>query len=450
MASLTEQTSLDRSKLADDAPVSEIRGGLILLGLLTSVLLALGSFITLDAAVVAQGRLIVAGQRQAVQHPTGGMIYKVHVRDGDVMAAGSPLIEFVGTEERQTELGLASQLLSLEAQKARLVAELSEQATIRWPALLKSPQPEYAEIAQTSMALQSSEFLASRSGLAAKLGAFRKQEQRAREGAVGYDEQIAAASEQVRLLNEELDALAPVAEKGFVSRSRLRVLERARAELLGREGEYRANAAQANTSAAESRIRRVEAEQGQRQGLAEKLRDVERLLADIHPRFTIARERRNKLIVRAPQAGTVVGLSVFNAGSIAAAGQRLLDIVPTRAKLEIQAEVPLENGDDLQIGQIVEVKFSGIQDRGLPVLRGRLATFSADAFVDTVRDSSYYLATIELQPDQINVIRSVRGPRFQLRPGAPVTVVLPTRGRTALDYAFEPLVDAVWRSFREE
>ena len=164
------------------------------------------------------------------------------------------------------------------------------------------------------------------------MGAFRKQEQRAREGAVGYDEQIAAANEQVRLLNEELDALAPVAEKGFVSRSRLRVLERARAELQGREGEYRANAAQANTSAAESRIRRVEVEQEQRQELAANLRDVERLLADLHPRFTIARERRNKLIVRAPQAGTVVGLSVFNAGSIAAAGQRLLDIVQPNAQ----------------------------------------------------------------------------------------------------------------------
>jgi len=450
MTNVNPQTGLDESNLADDAPGGEIRGGLILLGLLASVLIALGSFVTLDAAVIAQGRLVVAGQRQAVQHPTGGMIYRVHVRDGDVLAAGSPLIEFVGTEERQTELGLASQLLSLEAQKARLVAELSEQATISWPALLKSPQPEYAEIARTAMALHNAEFLASRSGLAAKLGAFRKQEQRAREGAVGYDEQIAAANEQVRLLNEELDALAPVAEKGFVSRSRLRVLERARAELQGREGEYRANAAQANTSAAESRIRRVEVEQEQRQELAANLRDVERLLADLHPRFTIARERRNKLIVRAPQAGTVVGLSVFNAGSIAAAGQRLLDIVPTRAKLEIQAEVPLENGDDLQIGQSVEVKFSGLHDRGLPVLQGRLVTFSADALVDEVRNSSYYLATIELEPDQINLIRSVRGPKFQLRPGAPVIVVLPTRGRSALDYSFEPLVDAIWRSFREE
>lgn len=436
--------------LPDDAPRGEIRKGMAMLGALALVLVAMGAFIPLDAAAIAGGRLVVVGQRQTVQHATGGSIHKVHVREGGVVAAGAPLIEFVGTEERQTERALASQRLSLEAQRARLLAELGGQSTISWPAVLTEASAEDAEAARTAMAIQLAEFNAARSALAAEIGALRQQEQRARESAVGFSKQIVASSEQARLIDEELKALAPVAEKGFVSRSRLRALERAKAELIGREGEYRANAAQAGTSAGESRIRQVEAEQSRRQALAATLREVETALAEMLPRYRIARERRDKLIVRAPQGGTIVGLTVFNSGSVASAGQRLLDIVPQQARLEIQAQVPLEDGDDLQVGQKVEVKFTGLHDRGLPVLEGKLLNFSADALTDEVTKAGYYLATIELPADQLDIIRSVRGPDFSLRAGAPVMVMLPTRSRTALQYLFEPLTDSIWRSFRQQ
>lgn len=450
MASLAAPPADDPLELPDDAPQGEIRKGLTLLGGLAVILLLLGTLVPLDAAAIATGRLVVVGQRQTVQHPVGGSIHKVYVREGGAVAANAPLVEFVGTEERQAERGLASQLLSLEAQRARLLAELAGQPTIDWPAVLTSPQPEDAAAARTAMTVQMAEFNAARSSLAAQIGTLRQQEQRAREGAAGFGKQIVAASEQARLIDEELKALAPAAEKGYVSRSRLRALERARADLVGREGEYSANAAQANTSAGESRIRQVEVEQGRRQVLAASLREVELSLAEIGPRYRIARERRDKLIVRAPQAGTIVGLTVFNPGSVAAAGQRLLDIVPQQARLEIQAQVPLEDGDDLRVGQSVEVKFTGLHDRGLPVLEGRLLSFSADALIDEATRAGYYLATIELPANQVEIIRSVRGPDFKLRAGAPVSVMLPTRSRTALQYLFEPLTDSIWRSFRQQ
>jgi HlyD family secretion protein len=53
----------------------------------------------------------------------------------------------------------------------------------------------------------------------------------AREQGTGYGRQAVAAAEQKRLLEEELKALRPLASKGFVSVTRLRALERARAEL---------------------------------------------------------------------------------------------------------------------------------------------------------------------------------------------------------------------------
>jgi len=297
---------------------------------------------------------------------------------------------------------------------------------------------------------QLSEFRAGRAALAAQLSGLRQQERRAYESATGYDRQIVSSNEQARLVDEELKALAPVAEQGFVSRSRLRALERAKAELIGQGGQYRANSAQANTSASESRIRRVEATQSRRQQLAETLRETELALTDLLPRYRNAREQRDRLVVRAPQDGTIVGLSVFNPGAVVSPGQRLMDIVPQQALLEVQAQVPLEDGDDLRAGQMVEVKFIGLHDRGLPVLEGKLLHFSADALLDERSNQSFYQATIQLGADQLALISKVRGQNFRLRPGAPVTVLLPTRSRTALQYIFEPLTDSIWRSFRQQ
>lgn len=439
-----------RVRLPEDGPQGEIRKGLTLLGGLALTILALGVLTPLDAAAIASGQLVVTGQRVTVQHPVGGPIHKVYVSEGEVVAAGEPLIEFVGTEERQAERGLTSQLLSLEAQRARLQAELSGKSTIDWPAALTSPPLQDVNAARTAMDIQLAEFTASRLAFAAQFKMLSQQERRFRESAVGFGAQIVAASEQARLVEEELKALAPAAEKGFVSRSRLRGLERARVELVGRAGEYRANAAQATTSAGESRIRQIETEQVRRQDLAAKLREAELSLAELVPRLSIARERLDKLIVRAPQSGTIVGLTVFNPGSVASSGQRLLDIVPQKARLEIQARVPVGDGNDLRVGQRTEVKFAGLHDRGLPLLEGRLVNLSADALFDDVTRSWYYLAVIELPTSQVDIIRSVRGPNFRLRAGAPVSVMLPTRSRTALEYLTEPLMDSIWRSFRQK
>jgi HlyD family secretion protein len=46
-------------------------------------------------------------------------------------------------------------------------------------------------------------------------------------------------------------------------------------------------------------------------------------------------------------------------------------------------------------------------------------------------------------------IAEVRGEDTGMRPGLPVEVVVPLKKRTALEYFLEPLVQSLWRSFRE-
>ena len=52
-----------------------------------------GAFAMIDSAVVAPGTLMVELNRRNVQHLEGGIVGEVLVREGDIVAAGQPLIQ---------------------------------------------------------------------------------------------------------------------------------------------------------------------------------------------------------------------------------------------------------------------------------------------------------------------------------------------------------------------
>ena len=105
--------------------------------------------------------------------------------------------------------------------------------------------------------------------------------------------------------------------------------------------------------------------------------------------------------------------------------------------------------DDVRVGQLAFVRFESIHDRTLPALRGQVSRISADAFSDEKTGISYYTAEIAVPRSELKRIENAQG-STALRPGLPVTVNIPLRRRTALEYALEPLLGAVRRSFHEQ
>ena len=136
-------------------------------------------------------------------------------------------------------------------------------------------------------------------------------------------------------------------------------------------------------------------------------------------------------------------------GGVVAPGQKLMDIVPERTPLVVQAKIAPDDADDLHVGQRALVKFSGLHERSLPNLEGKITRLSADALTDERNGQTYFTGDIVVPYDQVNLIREVRGKQFDLRPGMPAQVLIPLRQRTALDYALEPLFGTFWASFRE-
>ena len=441
------EAPVSASPVAD--PRRDIRMGLVIAGLFFVVFLGWAMFARLDAAAYAPGTLVVSGQRQSVQHRDGGVVGKIYVHEGQRVERGQLLVQLAAAEVQAQERALASQAIRLLAQRARLEAEQLGRSQITPPKEFASLSPEDREEATLAMRLQQTELQARTSVLAAQRGALGQRVVQSGEQGRGYGEQAVSSTEQLRLIEEQIAALKPVADKGFVSETRMRELERARAQLQGQRGQYTASVAQTRGAARENEIQVLEAERSFRERTASDLRDVETRLGDILPRWTAARDQLERTAIRSPATGAVVGLSVFTPGGVVAPGQKLMDIVPERTPLLIQARIAPEDADDLNVGQRTLVKFSGLHERTLPNLEGRLTRLSADSFTDEKSGMSYFTGEITVPRDQLDLIQGVRGADFALRAGMPVQVLIPLRRRTALDYALEPLIGSFWSSFRE-
>ncbi|KTT72314.1 HlyD family type I secretion periplasmic adaptor subunit [Sphingomonas sanguinis] len=433
--------------LAD--PRRDIRLGLIVAALFFIGFLGWALFVRLDAAAYAPGTLVVSGQRQAVQHRDGGMVGRIFVHEGERVQRGQLLMTLAAAEVRAQERALASQAIRLLAQRSRLEAEQMGRATITEPREFASLTPEDRDEAQLAMRLQRTELAARTAVLAAQRGALGERVAQSGEQGRGLGEQAAAAREQLRLINEQIAALRPIADRGFVSQTRMRELERARAELEGQRGQYTAGVAQTAGAVRENRIQVLEAERVFRERTAADLRDVESRLGEVMPKWVAARDQLARTAIRAPATGAVVGLTIFTPGGVIAPGQKLMDIVPERQPLRIQARIAPDDADDLHVGQRTLVKFPGLHERTLPNLDGTLTRLSADSFTDEKTGQTYFTGEVTVPLDQIALIRKVRGRDFALRAGMPVQVLIPLRKRTALDYALEPLVGSFWSSFRE-
>jgi membrane fusion protein, type I secretion system len=445
---VADAPAIEAAGSVDDSS-RDIRFGIIVAGLFFVLFLGWAALTPLDAAAYATGQLVVSGQRQSVQHRDGGVVAAINVAEGRRVKKGDLLIELAGAEVRAQERALAAQMVNLQAQRARLEAELSGAATISWPEEFRTAQgPRRAEIDE-AIRVQSNEFRARRSLLFAQSSVLGQQSAQAIESASGYRSKMVSSTEQERLIQEEIDALRPAAEKGFVSVSRMRALERAKADLQGQRGQYQASVAEARASASGGRLRQIEAEKTYRERASSELREVEFSLGELMPKYRAASDQLERLRIRAPVSGTVIGLSIFTVGGVIAPGQTLMDIVPANADLVVGARVSIDDADDLRVGQQAQVKFLGLHERNLPIIMGQLTRLSADTLVDEKSGQPFYTAEVRVPANQMQELKKIRGKDFEFRAGAPVAVLVPLKKRTALQYALEPLSDTMWSAFRE-
>jgi HlyD family secretion protein len=270
-----------------------------------------------------------------------------------------------------------------------------------------------------------------------------------REQIEGSQGQLDATTSQQTLLDQQLAGMRTLAEKGFASQNSIRALERSSAELAGAQHQYAANIGDYREQVAEGGLQSQTLELQHRQAAAASLHDTDDQLNTLTPKLATARAQLERGTLRAQTDGSVAGLSVFSAGAVVAPGQKLMEIVPSHPVLTVEARLAASDIDGVHAGQEAEVRFLSPGARGAPVLKGVLTEVSGDSFTDERTGQSYYTAEVTVPKSQLDLVRQNRGADSAIRPGVPVRVMIPLHKRTAFEYLFEPLSQALWKSFRQ-
>ncbi|MDB5470720.1 MAG: secretion protein HylD [Caulobacter sp.] len=403
----------------------------------------------LDAGAYASGVVAVSGNRQAVQHRDGGTVTAVHVIEGAQVTKGQVLVEIGAGEIRANERGLTGQVLTLLAQRARLVAERDGHASILYPPEFVNLAPEDRIIATDVMNLQQLQFQARRDSILTQKGVLEQRILQLNEQIVGSERQLVANREQQRLIGEETTGMKSLADQGYAPVNRVRALERNQAQLVGEEGGLVAQIARSREAIGEARLQSLSLERQVVEEVAGQLRDVQVQLDELQPKLQATRDQLARSIVRAPASGKIVGLTTFTVGGVVSPGQVLMEVVPGDKALVIQAMVNPNDADDLKIGQTTQVRFTSLHDRSLPILHGVLTKLSADSFTDEKSGQRFFRGEISVPEAEMAKIRKIRGPRTGIGPGLPVEVIVPLRKRSALQYLTEPLFQTFWKTGRE-
>lgn len=344
---------------------------------------------------------------------------------------------------KANERGITGQILALMAQRSRMVAERDGLPTVAAPVEFAQLPTDDLAMANEALRLQRLQFEARSAGRSTQQGVLNQRIEQLNQQIEGYSRQIAANLEQRRLIQEELEGMRALAEKGYAPQNRVRALERAAASLDGELGSLRAQAARARESIGETQFQRIGVTTQTNEEIAEGLRQIDIQLNDLLPKQIELREQIARSAIRSPASGQVVGLTVFTPGGVIQTAQTLMSIVPDRAEQVIVVSINPNDIDDVKKGMETEIRFPGLHDRSIPIIRGHLTVVSADAFTDQNTGRAHFRGEVTVSSKEMEKA----GPLgTQIRNGTPAEVVILLRKRTALEYLVEPLTRSIWRS----
>ena len=121
--------------------------GLIVAGFLVFGVGSWAAVATLSGAVIASGLIVVDSSSKKVQHPSGGVVGEILVKNGDAIAANDILLRLDDTQTRAALGIVVSQLVELTGRKARLMAERDDAQVIEFPADFASIAPDASRVA---------------------------------------------------------------------------------------------------------------------------------------------------------------------------------------------------------------------------------------------------------------------------------------------------------------
>ncbi len=400
------------------------------------VAIALAALLPIDRVVTARGRVASVEPHIVVQPLETSIVRQIAVREGQIVKAGDILARLDPTFSGADVAMLGQRMTTLEAEIARLRAELHGEAY----------RPKSEDPVET---------------LQTRLWEARQAQLRALD--LGFEEKIAGAvstreraekeltfySERLGLIREVETMRTTLQERQTGSRLSTIIASDQRVDI---ERNVEVQRMIAVSAAHQIESLRAEQETTRRKwaaDVAEQLVEKQRLLAAVREEATKAGKRRELIDLKAVQDAVVLQVADISIGSVVESAKKLFVLVPLAGGLQVEIEVDARDQGYIEVGQPVELKYEAWPYSRHGTGKGVVRTISADAFRRQSPQGStgpaIYLAHVDIRETNLRGVPA----DFRLVPGMPVTADVAVGSRTPLGYLLDKVIPLTSEGLRE-
>jgi HlyD family secretion protein len=394
----------------------------------------------LSGAVVAPGQLAVDSNVKKVQHPTGGVVGELRVRDGDHVTAGEVVVRLDATQARTSLAIITTALDELAARQARGEAERDGATRVTFPhdLVARFDDPEVRRVTTGEQKL----FEIRRGAREGQKAQLREQIAQLHEQIKGTTEQEAAKAKEIEWVQRELGGVRELWKQNLVPINRLTALERDATRLEGERGALVAAEAQAKGRVAETKLKILQIDEDLRTEVGKELADIRSKRAELVEKRVAAADQLKRIDLIAPQSGKVFQESVHTVGGVIQPGETVMLIVPDRDSLIVETKIPPQEIDQVHMGQHAKLRFAAFDQRTTPELNGEIVRIAADVTQDEKKNESYYAVRIRVPDSELARLGGQKPVA-----GMPVEAFLQTTPRTVVSYLVKPIRDQMARAF---
>jgi HlyD family secretion protein len=396
----------------------------------------------LAGAVIAPGMVVVAGNVKKVQHPTGGVISQILVKNGDAVKTGDIVVRLDETVTRASLQVITKQIDELSGRVARLKAERDEASAVTFPSelLARAGEPDVRQNIDGERGL----FEAHTGTTAAQKRQLDERIKGLEQEITGNTQQAASKSREIELIGKELQGLERLEAQHLVNSDKMTAMRREQARIQGELAQLSAAAGQSRGKIAETAIQKLTIDIQSKSDTVKDLREAEGKIIELTERKIAAEDQLKRIDIRSPSDGIVDQMSVFTVGGVINTAEPLMLIVPQNDKLVVEAKIAPHDIDQARSQKAAVIRFPAFSQRTTPSLNGTVASVSAELTKEPQTGQQYYIARIKIDDDEMHRLGAL-----ELVPGMPAEVQIRTSERSALSYLAKPLQDAFAKSFKE-
>ncbi|MBX8553265.1 HlyD family type I secretion periplasmic adaptor subunit [Pseudomonas cichorii] len=395
----------------------------------------------LDGAVHAPGVVTVQTYRKTVQHLEGGIVKEILARDGDIVKKGAPLIVLEDAQLRAEYDMVHNQLISSKATEARLIAERDNLSQITFSTMLDTSSQRGLEARDSETQV----FNARRSARTGQVLVLKERISQLNAQIQGTESIIKTKDNLEKSYAHEIAELNELLSQGFIDKQRLLEQERKLDVLKSEVAEHRSSIIKTRLHINETQLQILQINKDFNSEVTKNLTDTQTKNYDLEEKSAALSDRLKRIIIRSPDDGMVIGMTVHTVGGVVRQATPLLDVVPSVSDLIVEAQVSTNDINRIAIGKLSDIRFSAFNNATTPVIQGVVTSISADRLTDEKNGLPYYLIKTNVTPEGLKKLGDKK-----LLSGMPAEILINSGERTLLQYLLQPARDAIAESMIEE